>query len=153
LGSIRNKRAELVASGPPPAGGEEAAGNPGQPPRLTRQATTTVENSVQRRGIFLVLVGRFLFVPAVAVCLLTVLRAHFPRLIPLLSEDPVFMLTLLILATTPSAINLTTVAQVTGKFEQESAIILLYSYLLGIPVLSIIFTFYLWLVSTLRGSS
>ena len=120
-------------------------------PILTRDSF--IENSMQNRGIFLVLTGRFVFVPTISVCVLTFLRVYLPKAIPLLAEDPVFMLTLFILSATPPAINLITVAQATGKFQDEAARVLLWGYLLGIVVLAIEFSGFLWLTNALKVSN
>ncbi|KAI9503633.1 hypothetical protein BX070DRAFT_182234, partial [Coemansia spiralis] len=91
-------------------------------------AEQSISAAEQRKGIVLVLVGRFVFVPTLAVILLTTLRVMFPALLPIMANDPVYMLTLLILSSTPPAINLITVSQATGKFETEAAQILFYGY-------------------------
>ncbi|KAJ2740303.1 hypothetical protein GGI20_005882 [Coemansia sp. BCRC 34301] len=101
----------------------------------------------QRRGIILVLVGRFVFVPTLAVILISTLRIFFPRLLPIMANDPVYILTLLILSSTPPAINLITVSQATGKFETEAAQILFYGYVLGIFVLAVEVSGFLWLTN------
>ncbi|KAJ1960111.1 hypothetical protein GGI12_003979 [Dipsacomyces acuminosporus] len=103
----------------------------------------------QRKGIMLVLIGRFVIVPTLTVALITALRIFFPSLVPILADDPVYILTLLILACMPSAINLITFAQATGKFETEAAQILFYGYVLGIFVLAVEVSGFLWLTSTL----
>ncbi|KAJ2076855.1 hypothetical protein H4R24_005463 [Coemansia sp. RSA 988] len=103
----------------------------------------------QRNGVIMVLVGRFVFVPTLAVALISTLRILFPHLLPIMVNDPVYMLTLLILSSTPPAINLITVSQATGKFETEAAEILFYGYVLGIFVLAIEVSGFLWLTSTL----
>ncbi|KAJ2780690.1 hypothetical protein H4R18_003331 [Coemansia javaensis] len=104
----------------------------------------------QRRGVALVLLGRFVVVPALAVALITTLRVAFPALLPIMDEDPVYMLTLLILSSTPPAINLITVSQATGKFEAEAAQILFYGYVLGIFVLAVEVSGFLWLTNALE---
>ncbi|KAJ1998318.1 hypothetical protein H4R26_005507, partial [Coemansia thaxteri] len=101
----------------------------------------------QRRGIILVLVGRFVFVPTLAIILITTLRVFFPHLLPIMADDPVYILTLLILSSTPPAINLITVSQATGKFETEAAQILFYGYVLGIFVLAFEVSGFLWLTN------
>ncbi|KAJ2794577.1 hypothetical protein H4R21_005448, partial [Coemansia helicoidea] len=101
----------------------------------------------QRRGILLVLVGRFVFVPTVAVVLISTLRIVFPTVVPILAADPIYMLTLLVLSGCPPAINLITVSQATGKFETEAAQILFYGYVLGILVLAVEVSGFLWLTS------
>ncbi|KAJ2554697.1 hypothetical protein EV175_002505 [Coemansia sp. RSA 1933] len=105
----------------------------------------------QRMGAVVVLAGRFVFVPTLAVALVATLRGVFPRLLPIMAADPVYMLTLLILSGTPPAINLITVAQATGNFEQEAAQILFYGYVLGIFVLAIEVSGFLWLTNWLAA--
>ncbi|KAJ2844423.1 hypothetical protein J3B02_004965 [Coemansia erecta] len=101
----------------------------------------------QRKGIVMVLVGRFVFVPTMAIALISVLRIFFPQWLPIMVNDPVYILALLILSGTPPAINLITVSQATGKFETEAAQILFYGYILGIFVLAIEVSGFLWLTS------
>ncbi|KAJ2848696.1 hypothetical protein IWW36_003140 [Coemansia brasiliensis] len=115
---------------------------------LNNNAMTSAE---QRKGIVLVLVGRFVFVPTLAIILISTLRIVFPSLLPIMSQDPVYILTLLILSSTPPAINLITVSQATGKFETEAAQILFYGYILGIFVLAIEVSGFLWLTSVLSS--
>ncbi|KAJ1966092.1 hypothetical protein GGI12_000296 [Dipsacomyces acuminosporus] len=112
---------------------------------------TAISPTEQRKGIVLVLAGRFVVVPTLAIILITTLRIVFPRLVPIMAEDPVYILTLLILAGTPPAINLITVSQATGKFETEAAKILFYGYVLGIFVLAVEVSGFLWLTSTLSN--
>ncbi|KAJ2625285.1 hypothetical protein GGI26_000755 [Coemansia sp. RSA 1358] len=114
-------------------------------------AEQSISAAEQRKGIVLVLVGRFVFVPTLAVILLTTLRVMFPALLPIMANDPVYMLTLLILSSTPPAINLITVSQATGKFETEAAQILFYGYVLGIFVLAIEVSGFLWLTNVLAN--
>ncbi|KAJ2725780.1 hypothetical protein GGI07_000987 [Coemansia sp. Benny D115] len=109
----------------------------------------TISEREQRRGTALVLTGRFIFVPTMAIILISVLRIFFPRWLPIMATDPVYILTLLILSGTPPAINLITVSQATGKFEKEAAQILFYGYVLGIFVLALEVAGFLWLTSIL----
>ncbi|KAJ1739083.1 hypothetical protein LPJ78_003427 [Coemansia sp. RSA 989] len=111
----------------------------------------SMTSAEQRKGIVLVLVGRFVFVPTLAIILISTLRIVFPSLLPIMSQDPVYILTLLILSSTPPAINLITVSQATGKFETEAAQILFYGYILGIFVLAIEVSGFLWLTSALSN--
>ncbi|KAJ2756389.1 hypothetical protein GGI19_000870 [Coemansia pectinata] len=107
----------------------------------------TISQEEQRRGIILVLVGRFVFVPTLAIILISTLRIFFPYLLPIMADDPVYILTLLILSSTPPAINLITVSQATGKFETEAAQILFYGYVLGIFVMAVEVSGFLWLTN------
>jgi len=63
-----------------------------------------------------------------------------------LGNDPTFLLTILILGTTPPAINLSLLSQATGKFEAETAQLLYMSYVVAIPAIALQVTFYLWLI-------
>ncbi|KAI8326370.1 hypothetical protein GQ54DRAFT_307600 [Martensiomyces pterosporus] len=118
---------------------------------LGAEACADISPQEQRRGIILVLVGRFVFVPTLAIILITALRVLFPRLLPIMADDPVYILTLLVLASTPPAINLITVSQATGKFETEAAQILFYGYVLGIFVMAVEVSGFLWLTSALSS--
>ncbi|KAJ2497665.1 hypothetical protein IWW47_003591 [Coemansia sp. RSA 2052] len=144
------------ASGPPiPSIVLRSATENGSSPVLLRQpivdfsrsGSQAISESEQRRGIILVLVGRFVFVPTLAVILISTLRVFFPHLLPIMADDPVYILTLLILSSTPPAINLITVSQATGKFETEAAQILFYGYVLGIFVLAVEVSGFLWLTN------
>ncbi|KAI9472655.1 auxin efflux carrier [Coemansia mojavensis] len=127
-------------------------GQLGMMKREKQQSALSTETSAeQRKGIVLVLVGRFVFVPTLAIILISTLRIVFPSLLPIMSQDPVYILTLLILSSTPPAINLITVSQATGKFETEAAQILFYGYILGIFVLAIEVSGFLWLTSALSN--
>ncbi|KAJ2224746.1 hypothetical protein EV180_003577, partial [Coemansia sp. RSA 518] len=123
--------------------------------QLSRTPTDTCLDAMsqrqQRRGVILVLTGRFVFVPTLAIILISTLRIVFPALLPIMSQDPVYILTLLILSSTPPAINLITVSQATGKFETEAAQILFYGYILGIFVLAIEVSGFLWLTNVLSN--
>ncbi|PIA17439.1 hypothetical protein COEREDRAFT_80450 [Coemansia reversa NRRL 1564] len=113
--------------------------------------TEEISDRELRSGVIMVLVGRFVFVPTLAIVLISTLRILFPQLLPIMVNDPVYMLTLLILSSTPPAINLITVSQATGKFETEAAEILFYGYVLGIFVLAIEVSGFLWLTSALSS--
>ncbi|KAJ2709174.1 hypothetical protein H4R19_004385, partial [Coemansia spiralis] len=126
------------------------AGAAGQyTPRLRALDNDTLSARDQHKGVVLVLVGRFVFVPTMAVIVISVLRIWFPTVLPIMAADPVYMLTLLILSGCPPAINLITVSQATGKFETEAAQILFYGYVLGILVLAVEVSGFLWLTSAL----
>ncbi|KAJ2346235.1 hypothetical protein GGI03_002901 [Coemansia sp. RSA 2337] len=121
--------------------------NPSHLPIGSFGGDQTISQEEQRRGIILVLVGRFVFVPTLAIILISTLRIFFPHLLPIMADDPVYILTLLILSSTPPAINLITVSQATGKFETEAAQILFYGYVLGIFVMAVEVSGFLWLTN------
>ncbi|KAJ2337860.1 hypothetical protein GGF43_007013, partial [Coemansia sp. RSA 2618] len=97
-------------------------------------ATTAAE---QTRGMALVLLGRFLIVPAMGCAVLLGIYAFAPGLVPLLHSDPVLFLTLAIVLATPPANNLLTVAQKMGLYEAEAAAILSCAYVVGVPAMSV----------------
>ncbi|OMJ21538.1 putative transporter [Smittium culicis] len=103
----------------------------------------------KNKGIFIVLVGRFLVVPVFAVLVLVFLIKYFPNKVTLLSTDPVFLFTLLVLSATPPAINLITVVQSTGLYENDAANLLMWSYLVGIFTISIQVGFFLLLTDNI----
>ncbi|OLY85124.1 putative transporter [Smittium mucronatum] len=91
----------------------------------------------KNKGVFIVLAGRFMVVPSFAVMFLVLLKTCVPNWATLLSNDPVFFFSLLVLSATPPAINLITAAQTTGLFEDDAANLLLWGYLVGIFTISL----------------
>ncbi|KAJ1977338.1 hypothetical protein H4R33_006238 [Dimargaris cristalligena] len=91
----------------------------------------------------LVMLGRFLLIPLIVVPLLLFLRPY----IPVANDDPVFMITLFVLCCMPPAVNLITVAQAMGVFEDESAKLLFYVYVSAIPILVVLVTIFLTVLS------
>ncbi|KAI9031355.1 auxin efflux carrier [Hyaloraphidium curvatum] len=65
----------------------------------------------------------------------------------LAQEDPLFVLVMLILGSSPTAVNLTQIAAVHGHYEDELSLTLLYVYGLTLPVQTLACTGYLVLVS------
>ncbi|KAJ2381605.1 hypothetical protein GGI05_005921 [Coemansia sp. RSA 2603] len=120
-------------------------------PVLEYNAEQYVSKKKQNAGILLVLVGRFLVVPVFTCAALIVIYLYVPWLIPLLQSDPVLFLTLAIVSATPPAVNLLTVAQKLGMFETEAARILTCAYILGIFVLSVEVSVFLWLASLIHA--
>ncbi|PVU95651.1 hypothetical protein BB561_001675 [Smittium simulii] len=98
----------------------------------------------EKSGVVVVLLGRFCFVPICAIGILLGMKTFLPSFAKLLSEDPVFFFTLLVLSSTPPAINLITLVQAKGKFEDQAAHILMWSYLVGIFVLSAEVGIFMW---------
>ncbi|OLY85125.1 putative transporter [Smittium mucronatum] len=103
----------------------------------------------RNKGIFIVLVGRFMVVPLFAATLLVFLKVCVPNHVTLLASDPVFFFTLLILSATPPAINLITVVQSTGLFEDDAANLLMWGYLVGIFTISLEVGGFMYLTSIL----
>ncbi|KAI0234099.1 hypothetical protein L0F63_000532 [Massospora cicadina] len=99
---------------------------------------------VSFRMVSLVILSRFAIVPAMAINLLLLARPYFA-----LGDDPVFMLMMMILISTPTAITLLMVCQSVNKFEDEMAMILLYSYILAIPVMTGLVALFLYLIKSI----
>ncbi|KAF8925189.1 membrane transport protein-domain-containing protein [Dissophora ornata] len=72
-----------------------------------------------------ILFSRLVFVPLV--CLPAILF-HPDSLSPILTMDPTFSLTLMLIVASPTAINLIQLAQVKGFFEQDMTAVLFWSY-------------------------
>ncbi|KAF9361014.1 hypothetical protein BGX26_006566 [Mortierella sp. AD094] len=78
-----------------------------------------------------VLFSRMVLVPLI--CLPAILF-HPDTLSPILTMDPTFSLTLVLIAASPTAINMIQLCQIKGFFEQDMAAVLFWSYcVLGIP--------------------
>ncbi|KAJ1959119.1 hypothetical protein IWQ62_004741, partial [Dispira parvispora] len=109
-------------------------------------STATIDSSASdsRKITLLVMASRFVFIPAIVVPLLLFLRPF----IPIANEDPVFLITLFVLCCMPPAVNLITVAQAMGVFEEESAKLLFWIYFLAIPILMILIAIYLVVLAT-----
>ncbi|KAJ1663692.1 hypothetical protein IW140_004703 [Coemansia sp. RSA 1813] len=112
-----------------------------------------VSEKEQNRGIMLVVLGRFAVVPACCCGILFAIHSFAPWLVPLLRTDPMLFLTLAIVSATPPAINLLTVAQSLKMYEGESARILSYSYVVGMLVLSVEVSVFLYLASLLSSNT
>ncbi|ORX66945.1 hypothetical protein DL89DRAFT_61990 [Linderina pennispora] len=112
-------------------------------------SSTDVSKRTQEHGIMLVMMGRFLVVPTLMCLSLFIVHMLFPMLMPLLQQDPVLFLTLALVSATPPAVNLLTMSQKMGLYENESARILTYCYIMGIFVLSVEVSVFLWLTSLL----
>ncbi|KAF9129908.1 hypothetical protein BGW39_003643 [Mortierella sp. 14UC] len=77
------------------------------------------------------LLARMVLAPLI--CLPAILF-HPSNMSPILTMDPMFTLTLMLLAAAPTAINMTQLCQIKGFFETEMAQVLFWSYcVLGIP--------------------
>ncbi|KAJ1907348.1 hypothetical protein LPJ81_000810 [Coemansia sp. IMI 209127] len=106
-----------------------------------------VSEKEQNKGVMLVVLGRFAVVPACCCGILFAIHGFAPWLVPLLQTDRMLFLTLAIVSATPPAINLLTVAQSLKMYEGESARILSYSYVVGMLVLSVEVSVFLYLAS------
>lgn len=100
---------------------------------------------VSFRMVSMVLISRFVIVPTIAISFLLAVRNEFP-----LGDDPTFILVMMILISAPTAINLLQICQSVDKFEDEMSMLLLYSYLLAIPVMTGLVTFFLYLIQKLN---
>ncbi|KAF9401125.1 hypothetical protein BGZ94_005309 [Podila epigama] len=78
-----------------------------------------------------ILIARMLLVPLIS---LPAILFHPESLSPILTMDPTFSLTLVLLAAAPTAINMIQICQIKGFFEHEMAAVLFWSYcVFGIP--------------------
>ncbi|KAJ2677126.1 hypothetical protein GGH99_005826 [Coemansia sp. RSA 1285] len=127
------------------------------PEPQSSQGISTTERYVserdQNRGIVLVVLGRFVVVPLCCCIVLLSIHRFAPWLVPLLRADPMLFLTLAIVSATPPAVNLLTVAQKVKMYEGESARILSYSYAIGMFVLSVEVSVFLYLASLLSSGA
>ncbi|ORY04224.1 auxin efflux carrier [Basidiobolus meristosporus CBS 931.73] len=94
-----------------------------------------------KKVIWTIVVQRLLVMPMVAIGV--VLLTH--KLISL-GSDPVFVLTMMILGSGPTAVNLMNICQALGNYEDEMAELLLYSYLIAAPALTLWVVVYLWVI-------
>ncbi|KAJ1920123.1 hypothetical protein H4219_001496 [Mycoemilia scoparia] len=110
-----------------------------------RGSRSSSNEHLQRVGVLVVMMGRCLIVPAISSLALITLKAKFPHIAPMLSEDPILLVVLLLLSACPPAINIVGVSQATGKFQDEAAVILFWSYILGTAFLAAWISGFLWL--------
>jgi predicted permease len=66
-----------------------------------------------------------------------------------LGDDPVFVLVMMILIACPTAINLMQICQTIGKYENDLAVLLFYSYILAIPILTTLVTLFLFIIQVI----
>ncbi|KAJ1913978.1 hypothetical protein H4219_004978 [Mycoemilia scoparia] len=120
-------------------------------------STTDTKVIVTKRdrtvGIAIILIGRYLVVPTFAVVCLVLTKYLWPAstILEQFSSDPILLLVLLILSACPPAVNLIMITQSLGMMEQESAEILMWSYLSAIFVLAIEMSGFLWLTRVITG--
>ncbi|KAF9904496.1 hypothetical protein EC991_002656 [Linnemannia zychae] len=109
------------------------------PGRLPSSDNGLAETGLHLRGyrfkkvtpVMFALLARMVLAPLI--CLPAILF-HPSSMSPILTMDPTFTLTLMLLAAAPTAINMTQLCQIKGFFETEMAQVLFWSYcVLGIP--------------------
>lgn len=120
---------------------------PPPPPAATPQGPLPIpsaDNGLAESGLYLMghrykkvtpvaftLFARMLLVPLIS---LPAILFHPSSMSPILTMDPTFKLTLMLIAAAPTAINMTQLCQIKGFFETEMAQVLFWSYcVLGIP--------------------
>lgn len=112
---------------------------------ITQQGGSS-DSSPSRRAVLASVVARMVFTPLLVV--LTVLACLKYTNIALM-HDPMFVVTLILLGCTPTAINLSQITQVNGHFEQEMMHVLFWSYgVICVPAMTIIVFLALSLVDT-----
>ncbi|KAK9717132.1 hypothetical protein K7432_006429 [Basidiobolus ranarum] len=94
-----------------------------------------------KRSIVFVLVVRLLRMPLIAAGIVMATRHLFS-----LGQDPLFILTMMVLGSSPTAINLINICQTEGYLEDQTAQLLLYAYVLAAPALTCWVVGFLWLV-------
>jgi predicted permease len=97
------------------------------------------------RAVTFICFWRLLVMPVVAVGLVLLLRPYME----LLRTDPMFCLVLLVLSSSPTAINLQQIAAVHGHFESELSWCLLWQYSLVTPIFSASVAIWLWWIKSL----
>ncbi|OMJ25779.1 putative transporter [Smittium culicis] len=102
-----------------------------------------------QKGVIVVVLGRFIFMPVITLCFLILLKKYLSNHIPLLANDPVYFFTLLLVASTPPAVNIISIAQANGIYENDSANIMLWSYIIAIVSLSSEIGIYMWVTDIL----
>jgi len=115
--------------------------------RRAAQATTE-QIAWQRqvnRAVAFICFWRLIVMPFLAVGMVQLLRPY----ISLLRVDPMYVLVLLILSSSPTAINLQQIAAVHGHFEGELSWCLLWQYGLVIPIMSASVAAWLYWIRTL----
>ncbi|KAJ1672715.1 hypothetical protein EV182_006632, partial [Spiromyces aspiralis] len=116
---------------------------------IARRTKTAVSKRDRKLGLAIVLVGRFALVPLVGVVGFTLLKHAMPSVFEQFVEEPILLLVLLVLGSCPPAVNLIMITQSIGILENESAEILMWSYLLAIAVMSLELSAFLWLTHVL----
>lgn len=124
--------AELLGAGTIPCAllvvGANLANRPADPQRLPHRAIAAAT------------AAKLLILPAIGI---VTVRA----LAPILPDDPVFHLVLLIEAATPTAVNLVIMCQLHEHGEGDMAAVLLWQYLAAIPSLTLFIALYLAMLS------
>ncbi|ORX88803.1 hypothetical protein K493DRAFT_200370, partial [Basidiobolus meristosporus CBS 931.73] len=94
-----------------------------------------------QRSIVYALVVRLLMMPLVSAGIVMATRHLFS-----LGQDPLFLLTMMVLGSSPTAINLINICQTEGYLEDQTAQLLLYAYVLAAPALTCWVVSFLWLI-------
>ncbi|KAJ1918057.1 hypothetical protein H4219_002837 [Mycoemilia scoparia] len=104
---------------------------------------------LEKVGLIVTLTGRYIVSPVFTIALLMFLYYVTPNIAPVLRQDPTLFFTMLVLSGCPTAINLITVSQANGYYQDETAIILFWSYLLGSVIMAAEISGFLWLTQLL----
>jgi predicted permease len=94
--------------------------------------------------VYYVIFSRFVLTPIIVISALLLVRPYFA-----LGDDPVFVLVMMILIACPTAINLMQICQTIGKYENDLAVLLFYSYILAIPILTTLVTLFLFIIQVI----
>jgi predicted permease len=95
--------------------------------------------------VAIVLCGRLLLMPMIGLATVAILR-HF-ALIP---TDPMFAMVLLVEASVPSATALILMCQLEHRGEKAMTALLFWGYLVSVPILTLLISFFLWFVGLPR---
>ncbi|OMJ15295.1 putative transporter [Smittium culicis] len=117
--------------------------------RSDSNAGTVKSVLYNNKGVILVVLGRFILLPLIILCFLILLKKYLSSYLPLLASDPVYFFTLLLVTSTPPAVNIISIAQANGVYEDDSANIMLWSYIIAIVSLSSEIGIYMWVTDYL----
>ncbi|OBZ90791.1 putative transporter C5D6.04 [Choanephora cucurbitarum] len=112
------------------------------------QETQPSQDKRYRKPVFLSIFVRMILVP---LCVLPLVFSFhkWGGVFSKLAEDPIFIVSMVIVGCTPTAINLAQITQVNGAFEQEMLSVLFWSYgIFCIPICTLVVFLALWMVST-----
>jgi predicted permease len=88
-----------------------------------------------------ILVLRYFIIPFITLFVLYLLQPYYE-----LGNDPMFQLAMLLVASGPPALDLIQMTTFTNTYRDEVAILLLYSYIIAIPCLTALVSFYLFII-------
>ncbi|KAI8060352.1 auxin efflux carrier [Gongronella butleri] len=98
-----------------------------------------------RNAVFTSLITRFAVMPPIVFAIVYAWMRCCPSVT--LTQDPMFIVTIIVLGCLPSAVSLTQITQVTGVFQEEMMHVLFWSYgVLCVPVLTVVILTALYLV-------